>query len=153
MVAMPCAIAFSTSARWVSMRVTMSTRSIFSLPSISSTVAVPVRHAEFRRGRLRLGRVDVADRDEVDALAGKVLPGMQMIAGEEAAADERDASSSQACLYFPPEQAFSCSHIMGDSCEGSGCCASIRTPVREPVPRTVHATTPTRPSGAPRASP
>ena len=32
-------------------------------------VGVPMRHPEFRRGGLRLRRVDVADRDQVDAFA------------------------------------------------------------------------------------
>ena len=53
-------------------------------------VGVPMRHAERLRRRLRLGRIDVADRDEVGALRREVLPGIQVIAGKEPAADHPD---------------------------------------------------------------
>ena len=51
-------------------------------------IAIPMRHAEFARGGFGLGRVEVADGDELDALGAEVLPGIEMIARKEAAADE-----------------------------------------------------------------
>ena len=71
-------------------------------------VGVPARYAEGLGGRLCLRSVDVADGDEVGALGLEVLPGIQVIAGKEAAADNPDRNpprhsrSSRFRRWIPP---------------------------------------------------
>jgi len=54
-------------------------------------IAVPVLRAEGLRGGLGLGGIDVADGGEARPLSGQALPGMEVVLGEEAAADHPDA--------------------------------------------------------------
>jgi hypothetical protein len=66
-------------------------------------IRVPALHAELRRGCLRLARIDIAHRDESQAvpLAGEVAPSVEVVAGEEAAADERDVQGGGHCSRSP----------------------------------------------------
>ena len=64
-------------------------------------VGVPVRHAEGRGRVFRLLLIDVADGDEIGALRGKVLPGIQVIPGKEAAADQPDRNPAPPFAFLP----------------------------------------------------
>ena len=59
-------------------------------------VRVPARRAEFRRGGLGLGRVDVADGGEHRAFAGKVAPGVEMVSAQ------RSRNRSDRCASAQP---------------------------------------------------
>ena len=55
-------------------------------------VGIGMRDVKFLRRRPGLGRIDVADRNQLHlAFAGEIGPREEMIAGKETAADQRDA--------------------------------------------------------------
>ena len=55
-------------------------------------VGVPARHVEVLCRCLGLFRVDVADRNQLDAFLGQVAPGIQVVLRKETAADDRNAN-------------------------------------------------------------
>ena len=77
-----------TSGWWVRIWVTMSTSPSFSLNSMFSASTYQLGTPNSRAARLGLAGVNIADGDEIDALGLEVPPGVEVVAGKEAAPDD-----------------------------------------------------------------